>query len=205
MAIQKLFPTLIYQAKIKGGDLSKYNKDIRDEVYKIAHDDDEGHKWSEKNYLGGYTSYSSIADLHLISTTFTHLEKLIDGHVKKFAQAQNWDLQGQKLKMTTLWINIMPEGTHHSMHLHPLAVVSGTYYVQTPKSASPLKIEDPRMSCFMAAPPRKSSAQKELQPFVNFEARAGELILFESWLRHEVPANTSKKERVSLSFNYEWV
>jgi len=33
-------------------------------------------------------------------------------------------------------------------------------------------------------------------------AQAGTVILFESWLRHEVPANPTVEERVSVSFNY---
>jgi uncharacterized protein (TIGR02466 family) len=29
-------------------------------------------------------------------------------------------------------------------------------------------------------------------------------VLFESWLRHEVAANTAGGERISVSFNYNW-
>jgi uncharacterized protein (TIGR02466 family) len=39
---------------------------------------------------------------------------------------------------------------------------------------------------------------------VTYPARAGELILFESWLRHEVVANPVRSERISISFNYDW-
>ncbi len=31
---------------------------------------------------------------------------------------------------------------------------------------------------------------------------AGSVLLWESWLRHEVPAGTAKDERISISFNY---
>jgi uncharacterized protein (TIGR02466 family) len=39
---------------------------------------------------------------------------------------------------------------------------------------------------------------------VTLPARPGQLVLFESWLRHEVAANRSAAERVSISFNYSW-
>jgi uncharacterized protein (TIGR02466 family) len=39
---------------------------------------------------------------------------------------------------------------------------------------------------------------------VNVPARAGDLVLFESWLRHEVPAARFTGERISISFNYRW-
>ena len=34
--------------------------------------------------------------------------------------------------------------------------------------------------------------------------RSGRLVLFESWLRHEVSANLTRAERISVSFNYNW-
>jgi len=33
---------------------------------------------------------------------------------------------------------------------------------------------------------------------------AGQVVLFESWLRHEVPSHPTAAERVSVSFNYNW-
>jgi uncharacterized protein (TIGR02466 family) len=39
---------------------------------------------------------------------------------------------------------------------------------------------------------------------VTLPARAGRVVLFESWLRHEVPPNQARGERVSVSFNYAW-
>jgi uncharacterized protein (TIGR02466 family) len=32
----------------------------------------------------------------------------------------------------------------------------------------------------------------------------GDVLLWESWLRHEVPMNMSEEERISVSFNYGW-
>lgn len=132
------------------------------------------------------------------------LEKRIDRHVKAYAKALDWDLAERSLTMSDCWINIMPFGTVHSLHLHPLSVISGTYYVVTPKGCSGLKFEDPRLACFMAAPPRLATARPENQPFVTYPAEAGNVILFESWLRHEVPPSPVKTDRISISFNYNW-
>jgi uncharacterized protein (TIGR02466 family) len=54
----------------------------------------------------------------------------------------------------------------------------------------------------MAAPPRKSSATEKNKTFVAVVPTAGTLLLWESWLRHEVPVNRAKADRVSASFNY---
>ena len=56
----------------------------------------------------------------------------------------------------------------------------------------------------MAAPPRMPSARKEMRNFVSPAPAVGEVPLWESWLRHEVPMNMAEGERVSVSFNYGW-
>ena len=42
------------------------------------------------------------------------------------------------------------------------------------------------------------------RPHITYPARAGHVLLFESWLRHEVAANRTTAERISVSFNYNW-
>lgn len=203
--ITNLFPTTIYYAPLKAQDGLQLNKDLKSEALKFSEIDDQGQLWSKKNYKGGYTSYGSIAQLHKVSTTFEDLERAINKHVRKYIKALEMDIDPKELKMTSCWINIMPADTHHTMHIHPLSVISGTYYVQTPKNCSAIKFEDPRMCSFMATPPRKTDAKIANQRFHSLSPEEGNLILFESWLRHEVPRNESKKERISISFNYDWV
>jgi uncharacterized protein (TIGR02466 family) len=106
--------------------------------------------------------------------------------------------------MTDCWVNIMPRGTSHGLHLHPLSTVSGTYYVRTPVNSPGLKLEDPRLERMMASPPRRTHARRESRPWVVVPAEAGRVVLFESWLRHEVAANPARGERISISFNYGW-
>ena len=124
--------------------------------------------------------------------------------MQAFARELEFDLEGRELTMTDCWVNIMPRQVVHSLHLHPLSTISGTYYVQTPRGCAGLKFEDPRLERFMAAPPRRADARPELRPWVIVAgARPGNVVLFESWLRHEVPPNPAA-ERVSISFNYNW-
>jgi uncharacterized protein (TIGR02466 family) len=207
--IKNLFPTQIYYSPLlkagSGPPLRRLNKELLQECSKFVEIDDEGHEWSEKNYHSGYTSYGSITHLHEISPTFAALRKELDKHVRKYLRQLQMDVPAKQIQMRTCWINVMPTGALHTMHIHPLSVISGTYYVQTPKNCSALKFEDPRMSSFMASPPPIPEAHERNRRFVEMKAEAGHLILFESWLRHEVPTNRSAAERVSISFNYDWV
>jgi len=178
---------------------------LLDECRRIRQCDAAGRRWSARNYPGGYTSYGSLDQLHRMSSTFIRLRERIDRHVAAYARALQWDLRARRLEMTDCWANLMGRGSAHSLHLHPQAVISGTYYVKAPRGSAGLKFEDPRLSRFMAAPMRRTGARRELLAHVSFPARAGHVVLFESWLRHEVPAGGTAAERVSLSFNYHWV
>jgi uncharacterized protein (TIGR02466 family) len=204
MPTQSLFPTLVYGARLPPKTATDLNARLLRECLQLRFDDGAGISWSKRNYPGGYTSYNSLCRMQTISPTFARLEKLLAPHVRSFSRALDFDLRGRPLAMTDCWVNIMPQGVVHSLHLHPLATISGTYYVRTPKDSAGLKFEDPRLDRFMAAPPRRASARARSRGWVTVPAEAGKLVLFESWLRHEVPPNPARSERVSISFNYSW-
>jgi uncharacterized protein (TIGR02466 family) len=205
MPIQRYFPTTLWAAKLKlPKSTSSFNEALLKECYAFREIDDAGRRWSKKNYVAGYTSYSSIANLHERSTRFETLKKTIDREVLAYARRLEMDLQGRRLEVSAFWINIMGECAHHSFHLHPLSAISGTYYVQVPKDSGSFKIEDPRIACFMGSPPRKAQSRVENRRYIDIPCVPGDLLLFESWLKHEVPANRAKVDRVSISFNYDW-
>ena len=64
------------------------------------------------------------------------------------------------------------------------------------------RFEDPRLAMMMAAPVRPDDAPEELRPFVAIQPRTGLLLMWESWLRHEVLPGTAKADRLSISFNF---
>lgn len=202
--INTLFPTLVYEASLQRSGAALFNRKLLREIERLCSEDLAGRRWSAKNYPAGYTSYASLSRLQTISPTFAVLADKLTRHVNKFADALAFDLTGRTLTMTDCWVNVMPRHAVHSSHLHPLATLSGTYYVQTPRGCPGLKLEDPRLDRYMAAPPRRRDAPLQRQPWVTLAAQAGKLVLFESWLRHDVPPNTRAAERVSISFNYNW-
>jgi uncharacterized protein (TIGR02466 family) len=204
MTIQALFPTYVYSAALQRADPKDLNRQILEETRQLRVDDVAGRTWSAKNYPGGYTSYGSAHHLQRMSPTFQFLQRKLQRHVKKFADTVQWDLDGRKLEMTDCWVNIMGHQVVHGLHLHPLSTVSGTYYVQVPTRSPGIKFEDPRLDRMMAAPPRQVAAAAANRPWITVPAVSGHVVLFESWLRHEVVPNPTKAERVSVSFNYNW-
>ena len=205
MPIKPWFPTFIYDSPLQPRGNDAFARALLDDCHKIRAHDRAGQRWCRKNYPAGYTSYGTMTNLHQTFSTFIDLEAKIRRHVNRFARRLDMNLQGARLAMTDCWVNVMSRHAVHSLHLHPLAVVSGTYYVATPPGSSRLRFEDPRLDKLMGAPPKRDPCRPENRPQVSYDVAAGKLILFESWLRHEVASNPTRGERVSISFNYDWV
>ncbi|MBD3802944.1 MAG: 2OG-Fe(II) oxygenase family protein [Thioclava sp.] len=203
--IESLFATRLYRAKLSELGPKVDTDELEASCYAIAEDDEAGQEWCEENGYPGYTSYASLTDLPWRFPIFDDILKSLDLHVAAFAEDLQFELGGGKLVLEDLWINILPEGGTHGSHIHPHSVISGTTYVAMPDGASALKLEDPRLAMMMAAPTRVKTARRELQPFIYVAPEPGEVLLWESWLRHEVPMNMSEYDRISVSFNYKWV
>lgn len=197
--IATLFVTKLYRAALE--DARARNAELLKACRTIAADDAAGQAWSKERGYRGYTSYASLNDLPKRDPDIAALVKQLDKHAAAFAKALHLDL-ARKLKLDSIWINVLDPGGAHSGHIHPHAVLSGTYYVDVPLGASALKLEDPRHPLMMAAPPRRDDAPESERTFVYVAPKAGEVLMWESFVRHEVPMNGAKKARVSISFNY---
>jgi len=204
LPVHSYFPTRIHAASLPASRADALNRRLLRECLQLRADDAAGRRWSRRNYPGGFTSYASAHRMHEVSPSFARLRRYLDTHVRRFAAELEFDLGDKGLAMTDCWVNVMPRGVAHSLHLHPLSVISGTYYVRVPRGSPGLKFEDPRLDRYMGAPPRRADAAARNRAWVVMPAAAGSLLLFESWLRHEVAANQSAAERVSVSFNYGW-
>jgi uncharacterized protein (TIGR02466 family) len=202
--IESLFVTRFYRAQLSEYGKPVDSEELEDACYSIAEDDEAGQEWCETEGYPGYTSYASLTDLPWRFPIFADIVEALDKHVAAFAEDLEFNLEGKKLVLEDIWINILPEGGLHTSHLHPHSVISGTTYVSLPDGAGALKLEDPRSGRMMASPARKQGARRDMQAFIYMKPQVGEVFLWESWLRHEVPMNMAESNRVSVSFNYKW-
>ncbi|MFL5258560.1 MAG: TIGR02466 family protein [Hyphomicrobiales bacterium] len=195
-----LFPTFVYRAEVQGA--ARFNVQLEEAAVALAGKDKAGHRWCARHGYPGYTSYGSIDNLADHVATFARLARLIDRHAGLFAKVLHWDLRGGKPQCDSMWVNVLAEGGAHTSHIHANAVLSGAYYVRVPAGAGPIVFEDPRHAMMMAAPRRKANAPRELQATISEMPKEGTLLLWESWLRHEVPLNRAHGARISVSFNF---
>jgi uncharacterized protein (TIGR02466 family) len=198
MPIRTLFATRLYEAMIDDRTLLG---DLAHSIRTLAADDAAGKRWSRDKGYKGYTSYASLNDLPRRDPTFAELQRLLLRHASGLASELSFDL-GRKPRLDSLWVNLLKPGGHHSAHIHPHSILSGTLYVEAPAMSGDIRFEDPRLPMMMAAPVRRDDAPEELRPFVSILPSNGLLLMWESWLRHEVLPGQAKADRLSISFNF---
>ena len=205
MTLRPLFVTEIYEASLAADrGFEAFNAELEEACRMLAAEDRAGRAWCKANGYGGYTSYASLDDLPSRVSAFADLKRKLDRHAAAYAEALSLDLGAGRLRLDSLWVNLLKPGAGHSGHIHPHSVLSGTVYVVVPPGASALKLEDPRLPLMMAAPPRRADAPETARSFVYLQPQPGMVRRWESWLRLEVPANAARADRVSVSFNYSW-
>ncbi len=202
--VDLLFSTQIYQARPAGTKAQRLCQDLGRACHAIAEGDVAGQAWCREHGYHGYTSYGSLNDLVWRDPVIADLAAMLDAHVATFARELELDLGSRPLMLDSLWVNILEPGGMHAGHIHPGSVISGTYYVALPAGAAGLKFEDPRLQLMMASPPRRAKASPRNRRFVEVTPKPGTILLWESWLRHEVPPSRAQEPRISISFNYNW-
>ncbi|HVJ70002.1 MAG TPA: TIGR02466 family protein [Sphingomicrobium sp.] len=193
---RNLFATRLYEAMIEDEHLLG---ELAYSIRSLADEDEAGKRWSRDKGYKGYTSYASLNDLPRRDPAFGDLKRVFSAHAVRFAKELAWEVRP---KLDSIWANLLRAGGHHSAHIHPHSILSGTLYVEVPEGSGPIRFEDPRLPMMMAAPVRRDSAPEDLQPFVAVQPRSGLLLMWESWLRHEVLPGTAKADRLSISFNF---
>jgi uncharacterized protein (TIGR02466 family) len=195
---RSLFVTSLYESQIEDAAMLE---ELAHSIRSLSNDDNAGRRWSREKGYKGYTSYASLNDLPRRDPAFAELQKILSRHAASFAGELAFDLR-HKVSLDSLWVNLLKAGGHHTAHIHPHSILSGTLYVEAPKGSGPIRFEDPRLPMMMAAPVRRENAPEAMRPFVAVEPRPGLLLMWESWLRHEVLPGPGKGDRLSISFNF---
>ena len=100
--------------------------------------------------------------------------------------------------VTAMWANRQPKGAFFRSHTHHNNILSGVFYPDFDKEFPPINFQRPYVSDFA---PTVMKSNKYNGGVSKFKPQKDTLIMFPSWLSHNVPANPSDKERLSISFN----
>jgi len=177
------FPTLIWQDKLDI-DLSP----IVDGVMKLKSTSD-GVKITN---FGGWQSESQSS-----WGISKDIGEKIDSHMNEIAK----QTQLPELKLNNFWYNVNTFGDYNTLHNHRGSIFSGVFYIDVPDTnMGNINFERGDDIAYYMPP---------LEKYNNFTGErasygpeTGKLIIFPSWLKHSVDGCRSKKNRISMSFNY---
>ena len=140
-------------------------------------------------YPNGYTTYFSNENIPELDSFKDKLEALID-----------------RGRITAIWLNHMKTGGYHANHVHANSHFSGTFYVNEPQNAAKILFHNPHWSTYQFCIPPLSEEEKNDKynaRYVHYAPKAGRILLWNSWLEHEVEVNNSIEPRLSISFNIQ--
>ncbi|WP_392530623.1 TIGR02466 family protein [Nostoc sp. C117] len=131
---------------------------------------------------------------------FQDFMKIIMDNVLEIANFLKWDLEQVVLTINNCWAMINRKFSSNSVHDHPNSLLSGVYYIKSPKDCGGLLFRDPRVAAHRILPPYLELTPWTM-PSVTYKPVEGTMIIFPSWLTHGVEPNLSDEERISISFN----
>lgn len=186
------FPTSIWY--FDSEDIPPSHPEMIAELHRLREVDGEG-MMGRSTELG----WHSQVDLHQNKVFARVMLAVLEG-AKEAVTHEEWDLDKGELFVINSWGIINPKHGYNAMHNHPISMLSGVYYIKAPENCGDIVFRDPREVRQMTMLPLKRQNRWTYQR-VFYHPREGRLLIFPSWLLHEVKPNLSDEERICVSFN----
>ena len=132
-----------------------------------------------------------------------NLMENINNVTRAFADRLDVDLENHEIKLMEFWFNIAGFKDHQEYHVHATSHISGVYYVKIPAENSGKFVCRTKDSWNQFPLPRKT--YRNWPETMEYNPGEGKLLLFESDLMHMVEPNETHEDRISISFNYQFV
>jgi uncharacterized protein (TIGR02466 family) len=193
--VLSLFPSLVFRGEVLD---EKYLEFLEIEVRKLK-ENGQGFDHSNTIRNADHSAFQSIDSLQDIEE-FADLKEVILDQTQDaldFFQVVRDDHY-----ISNMWANITDRNHRHMAHMHPNCFLSGTFYVRTPENCGPIIFTDPRPSARVIEPDYFSTNDYN-SGTCSIIPRAGEMLIWPSWLPHGVEIGESPigEDRISIAFN----
>ena len=183
------FPTLIWQANLPDSE-KEVLPSMKDSILEERKNDPEGVK---KTNYGGWQSK--------IRREFLESSRAIGDKLNETMNTCAKQINVPELKLHSYWCNINSYGDYNTLHNHRGSILSGVFYVDVPdENMGNINFQRSDDIAYYLPP------LKEYNNFTgekaSYKPETGKVLIFPSWLKHSVDGSRSKKERISISFNY---
>jgi len=195
------FPTPVFFQDI--ADADQLNAMLKLRIQSWQEREEKGITRSNVEQVGSWHSPTTMFQMPEFEFFSMKITQVVNEIYKEQKYHENFIAQP-----INMWANVNPKNAYNRSHTHPGSLWSGVYYVQTPENCGKITFSDPRAQAHVQHL-EVSSGDRGAEHWseVHHEAIAGRVILFPSWLRHEVAPNLSslpspEGDRISISFNY---
>ncbi|MEM7358242.1 MAG: TIGR02466 family protein [Pseudomonadota bacterium] len=196
------FPTPVYYIDLEGADA--LNQYLKNRIYSWRDSDQPGIVRSNVKQVGSWHSETTMNQRAEYDLFRDKVTEQINAVFKDQLYSEN-----HEACCLNMWANVNPQHGYNRSHIHPGSLWSGAYYVNTPIHCGRIVFQDPRPESQMLLIEKQKNATTTAEQWseVYHQAIAGRLVLFPSWLRHEVEPNITpipspEGDRISISFNY---
>ena len=191
--IHKLFPSPVFQFKIENSE--SLNKQLTEYIYDLKKNDDKGiqrsnvNGWHSKNFKieKDNVPYNFIKSIHV------HIKEVI-------VEGFGWKYVPEKVGISEIWAIINQKNTFNKSHNHPGSYLSAAYYVKAPHDCGNIHFYDPNEIKKFNSPAIEQLTELSTSGF-SIKPEEGNLLLFPSYLYHDVGKNNSDSDRIVISFN----
>jgi uncharacterized protein (TIGR02466 family) len=186
LVIQSLFPIPIYSKKLNlnVAKMAKYCLDVKKKNPGI-----------ELSNVGGWHSPPLKGKQAPLKDLFNSI--LHAGEEYREAIQYRYPL-----RISPIWININEYKDYNQEHMHPNCVASGVYYIQAESGDLVLNHPIGNLMEYDWPHSRLKSQNCYNSPKWDIPPANNQLFIFPGWLSHTVKPNLSKKNRISISFNF---
>jgi uncharacterized protein (TIGR02466 family) len=137
---------------------------------------------------------------------FKVLQDYIGSTAWNLLDGQGFDLSNHTIFITELWVQEFSKdgGGHHSLHSHWNGHISGFFFLKASEKTSLPIFEDPRPGQMMNLLPQKDPSKiSGASHQVNYRAKPGRLIFFNSYLPHMYAVDNGYKPFRFIHFNIQ--
>ena len=183
MKVHQIFPVPVY--------ISKLERVLTKEELNMVH---EYRKKTKKNEGNSRTTDSYVLEHKTLKNLKEALTKMVVDYFDKVVGTDNSIVP----YITQSWINYTKTNEYHPIHYHLNSYVSGIFYIDAKKKVDLIVFNkvDHRELAPTITRPNIFDAR-----FWGFFIKTGDVVLFPSTLRHQVPSKKGTNLRISLSFN----
>ena len=193
--VYELFPDPIFHCKLE--NYKQINKELLNYILELQKKDKKGNNRSNR---GGWHSpnfdiINPGPPINFINSFKDFLKHIIEDEI-------GWEYVPNKQRVVAMWAIINKKNSYNVKHNHQNCYLSSAYYLKKPKNSGDITFFDPKEVKTYRFPEVEKHTSYSAES-ITVKPEEGDLLIFPSYLYHDVGVNLSDEERIVVSFNID--